>query len=272
MTPGLATRAATADDAPALAALYALHPLPGAPRDAAEAATMVQTGQAFLVAEDADGIAGAVRWRDEEGVGWFDLLVSLEPWAGRELVRAVERRAQDRGLRLLRCRAPEGSGLAGYFGRMGYLPVGRDRAEGEVLLVLERRLPLLTVREQRREDADAIAALTGEDPWPFAQGARPGWFVLADGEKAAGVVAAKVGRSGTGEIRPPVVAPGYRGRGLEGWMLERACTWAATHGAVRCAVAATPELLALRRELEDRRWFLEGDRFVREVTPDLLAT
>ena len=66
----------------------------------------------------------------------------------------------------------------GGFARWGYLPISRETGEWadreQVLLTLEKRLALLTVREQRREDATAIGELTGQDAWVFEQGARPG--------------------------------------------------------------------------------------------------
>lgn len=255
-------RAAGGEDAGALAELYAGSGLAGAPQDAGEAARLLQTGWAFLLAEDDGSIAGAVRWREEDGVAWFDLLRSLEPWAGAELVRAVGRLAQDRGLRLARCRAKAARGIEWYFGRLGFLPVARERVgEGEVEVVLERRLPLLTVREQRRGDAEAIALLTGADAWFFAQGARPGWFVAADGERVVGVVSVADAGGGVARLSVPVLAPGYGERGLELWMVERARGWAERHGFHSCELPATRELERLRRELEDRRWELDGSRF-----------
>ncbi|MCC6381063.1 MAG: hypothetical protein IT304_01065 [Dehalococcoidia bacterium] len=223
-------------------------------------ARLAQTGHRVLVAEDAAGLAGVVRWREEEGLAWFDLLAAARAGAGPVLVRAVERAAQDGGLRLVRTRVPAGSRCAGFLGWRGYVPVAREAgAAGRApRLVLEKRLPLLTVREQRRSDADAIAALTGEDPWPFTQGQRPGWFVLADGERVAGAVAVREASRGTGEARGPWLAPAYRGRGLEAWMLERAALYAETNGMVTVAAAASAALDALRRELEERRWFREG--------------
>lgn len=261
-------RAAGGEDAEALAELYAGSGLEEAPRDAGEAARLLQTGSAFLLAEDDGGIAGAVRWREEDGVAWFDLLRSLEPWAGAELVRAVGRLAQDRGLRLARCRAKAARGIEWYFGRLGFLPVARERVSGgEVEVVLERRLPLLTVREQRRGDAEAIALLTGADAWFFAQGARPGWFVAADGERVVGVVSVSDVGGGLARLSAPVLAPGYEGRGLELWMVERAREWAERHGFHSCELPATRELERLRRELEDRRWELDGSRFWHVAQP-----
>jgi GNAT superfamily N-acetyltransferase len=266
-------REAGAEDAPALAELYEGSGLEGAPADEGEAARMLQTGHAFLVAEDGAGVAGAVRWREEEGIAWFDLLRSLEPWAGADLVRAVGRRAQDHGLRLARCRAPGTRRLAGYFARLGFLPIGREAgAGGEPVLLLERRLPLLTVREQRREDAPAIGRLTGADPWPFEQGARPGWFVAADGERVVGVTGVTDARGGLATISEPVVDADYAGRGLETWLVERARQYAETHGFHTCELAATPRTLALRRALEDRLWHLDGARFVRVMRRPAGAT
>ena len=221
-----------------------------------------QTGSTLLVAEDDAGIAGAVRYRDEAGIGTFDLLASYLPGAGRALVRAVERRAQDRGVRLLRCSVGAGDALLeAYFSRLGYLPVGRSAETA----TLERRLPLLTVREQRREDAAAIAAITGDDPWPFEQGARPGWFVLADGQRVSGVVSVRERAMGVAEIRVPRLVDGYERRGLELWMLERAALYAETNGFHTVEVEASPGLRALERDLEERRWFPDGDRFVKRL-------
>ncbi|WBL36956.1 hypothetical protein O0235_05170 [Tepidiforma flava] len=258
-------RPAGAEDAEALAELYAGSGLAGAPGDAGEAARLLQTGAAFLLAEDDAGIAGAVRWREEEGVAWFDLLRSLEPWAGAELVRAVGRAAQDRGLRTARCAAPDTAAMAAYFARLGYLPVGHTRDEaGQRLAVFERRLPLLTVREQRRADAAAIGRLTGTDPWVFDQGARPGWFVAADGERVVGVISAADAGGGLARLSEPVLEPAYEGRGLEVWMVERAREWAETNGFHTCELAAGPRTLPHRRALEDRLWQLE-DRVFRRV-------
>ncbi len=255
-------RAAGPEDAEALAELYAGAGLATAPSDATEAARLLQTGATFLLAEDEHGIAGAVRWREEEGVAWFDLLRSLEPWAGAELVQAVGRAAQDRGLRLARARVPEREGVRAYFARLGYLPAARERAEdGAPLLVVERRLPLLTVREQRREDAEAIGGLLGIDPWPFAQGRRPGWFVAADGERVVGAIGVTDAGGGVAHVGEPVVLPAYRGRGLEVWLVERARQWAETNGFHTCELPATPLTRGLRRELEDRLWWLEGECF-----------
>lgn len=260
-------RAAGPEDAEALAELYAGTALTGAPGDAAEAARMLQTGSVFLLAEDEHGIAGAVRWWDEDGVAWFDLLRSLEPWAGAELVQAVGRAAQDRGLRLARARIPDAEGLRAYFARLGYLPAGRVVDEqGRPLLVVERRLPLLTVREQRREDAEAIGALLGIDPWPFAQGRRPGWFVAADGERVVGAIGVTDAGGGVARVSEPAVAPGYGGRGLEVWLVERARQWAESNGFHTCELPLTPLTRGLRRELEDRLWWLEGERFTRRVS------
>ncbi len=226
------------------------------------ALVLAQTGAAILVAEDDRGLAGAVRYREEDGIASIDLLASYLPGAGRALVHAAERRAQDHGVRLLRCEVTaDDSVLEAYFGRMGYLPVARSATT----VALERRLPLLTVREQRREDAAAIAEIAGEDPWPFEQGARPGWFVLADGQRVVGVVSVRERAMGVAAVRTPVLVDGYAGRGLDVWMIERAAIYAGTNGFHTLEVAATPELKAQERDLEERRWFPDGDRFVKRL-------
>jgi len=225
---------------------------------------LAQTGHRLLVACDGEEVVGAVRWRNEEGIAWFDLLVAGRTGAGRELVRAVEHAAQDGGLRLVRLRVPEGTVLEDYFARFGYLPIGREAPAGaKPQLVLEKRLPLLTVREQRRADAAAIGALTGEDPWVYEQGARPGCFVAADGDRVCGFVSVRDGGAGAAAIREPVLLKSYRGRGLEVWMIERAVTWAETNGYHSAALPTAPSLERLTRALEDRRWFREGAEFVR---------
>jgi len=168
-------RLATSEDAAMASGLYANSGPEEAPAAPGEFERMTQTGHAFLLAEDHHGIAGAVRFHDDEGITWFDLLVSAEPGAGRQLVLAVCRGAQDRGIRLVRAVAEDQFPLPEYFSRLGFLPVGRgSTSAGTATVTLERRLPLLTVREQRRADAQAIGELTGEDPWVFEQGARPG--------------------------------------------------------------------------------------------------
>ncbi len=247
-------RLATADDAPAIAALYRRSGLADAPAQEATFQLMIQTGNAFLVAESGTTVCGAVRFREEDGIGWFDLLVSSRGWAGVELVRAVERSFQDRGLRLSRAYSPGEGILPGYFSRLGYLPIGRrTTGEGHELL-LERRLPLLTVREQRRSDAAAIGDLTGEDPWVFEQGARPGWFVAADGDRVVGVTQVADGGRGLARIRPPLLAPRYEERSLELWMLERATTYAETNGYHTAEVEAAASLDVVRKGMEDRYW------------------
>lgn len=276
----LTFRRATLDDAPAVAALYArafandfgLHPGAADASTPAGFALMVQTGHAFLLAEGEGRLAASVRLREEEGVLHFDLLASAVPGAGRALTRAVDRAAQDRGLRLVRTRVPDRGRLPDVFARWGYLPVGRARLElpagGQASFVdAEKRVPLLTVREQRRDDAPAIAALTGEDTWFLAQAPRPGWFVLADGDRVAGVIAVRDAGRGRARLTPPTLADGYQGRTLEPWMLERASLYAATNGALFAEVPATPALRALERELEDRRWFREGEAYVRRLEP-----
>jgi predicted N-acetyltransferase YhbS/GNAT superfamily N-acetyltransferase len=237
---------------------------PGAAEALAMGATrLAQTGHDILVATDEAGLAGVVRFREVDGIGWFDLLVSGAPGAGRALVRAVERNAQDLGVRLLRVQTPDDPVLDGYFHRLGYLPVWRDVGSRQV--VYERRLPLLTVREQRRSDAADIGRLTGEDPWQFEQGLRPGWFVLADGERVVGVIAVREARPGVAAAREPVVQAGYEGRALEVWMLERVAQYAETNGFYTISAPHTPALKKYERELEERRWFPEGELFVKQL-------
>lgn len=269
----LAVRDATPDDSAAIAALYrsAFSGLPYAQSEAAQASQpggfelMLQTGSAFLVALSGDAPCGAVRWWQDEGICWYDLLASLRPGAGRALTRAVDQRAQDLGLRLVRTRIPDVRRMADAFGRWGYLPVSRVRGEAFDTLELEKRVPLLTVREQRRSDAAAMAELANLDPWPFEQGTRPGWFVLADGDRVAGVVSVRDLKGGAAEIATPVLANGYEGRALEIWMLERAATWASTNGYHSLSTLANDAFRARERDLEDRRWFRDGDRFVKQA-------
>ncbi|MCK9519579.1 MAG: hypothetical protein M0R74_11230, partial [Dehalococcoidia bacterium] len=267
-------RTITEDDAPAVRAIgEARHPPGYGPET--DPWLLAQTGHRILVAEHDGAVAGFVRWWDHEGIAWFDLLASSVPCAGRELVRAVGRAAQDAGIRLARATIPDDDVYAEYFGRLGYLPVARAPLPGgEPGLVVERRLPLLTVREQRRDDAHAIAALAGEDPWVFEQGSRPGWFVASDGDAVVGVISVRDAGAGVAEIRPPVLDPAYRGRGLEVWMVERAGLYAETNGFHTGRIAAAPELEPLRRDLEDRRWFHEdtpaGPAYVRHFTGERL--
>lgn len=223
---------------------------------AAGTALLAQTGSSFLVAETSGQVEGVVRWWRDEGVTWFDLLVCAYPWGGHRLIAAVEARAQDAGNRLVRLRAPGGGVLEEYFGRAGYLPVMRHGSEDAPQVTMEKRVPLLTVREQRRSDASAIAALTGEDPWPFEQGHRPGWFVLADGERVTGAIAVRDAGNGVARMRGPWLADGYRGRSLELWMAERGAQYAETNGHVAAELPAAG-LKGLQRDFEDRRWFVE---------------
>lgn len=265
LSADLTFRPATADDADAAAAVYIAAAERGAgfvgdpPPDAAAFRLMLQTGHAFFVAEAGGRILGAVRHHEDEGIAWFDLLASVRPLAGRLLLQAVEHSAQDRGLRLARCRVWDEYPYAEYFQRRGYLPISREREqtpEGPIsVLVLERRLPLLTVREQRREDAQSIEALTGADPWIFEQGARPGWFVASDGDRVVGVINVQDAGGGLARVTTPVLLPAYRGRRLELWMLERAATYAETNGYHSAELNPDEHLQALHRLLEDRRWF-----------------
>lgn len=277
-----AVRPADSDDAPELAELLAeafagsnaCYPEPEPPSEA-DLAVRMQTGEAFLLAECDGDVVGVVRRSEEEGIAGFDLLASREAGAGRALVRAVEARAQDGGLRLVRARLPDEPRLADYFAALGYLPIGRAneafRGEELAVLTVERRLPLLTVREQRRSDADAIASLAGEDPWPFEQGSRPGWLVASDGDRVVGVIQARDTGGGLAAIREPVLAAGYEGRGLDAWMVERAADYAGTHGSHTAELPLTERTAPLQRLLEDRGWDLErgGDRYVKRLSGNL---
>ncbi|MCZ2112195.1 MAG: GNAT family N-acetyltransferase [Dehalococcoidia bacterium] len=270
-------RAATPDDAAAVAAIYARqgHELPGAPATPGGFERLIQTGHAFLVAERTGHPSGAVRWWDDDGIAWLDLLVAAKPGAGPALIHAVERRAQDRGLRLARMRVPETGRISGCLARWGYLPISRERGEWagapEPLLVLEKRLALLTVREQRRSDAPAIGMLTGEDPWTFEQGARPGWFVAADGDRIVGVISVRDAGAGLAHITEPVLRDGYGGRNLDAWMVDRCATYAETHGYHTAELPLAETTRHLRRALEDRSWDVDGARYIRRFrnpTPD----
>lgn len=256
-------RLATTDDAEETAHLYGQSGLVDAPVSSGEFERMAQTGHAFLVAEDEHGIAAVVRFHDDDGITWFDLLVSGEPGAGRELVTAVCRGAQDRGIRLVRAVADDAFPLPDYFGRLGFLPIARGERAGKPTVTLERRLPLLTVREQRRTDAAAIGELTGEDPWVFEQGARPGWFVAADGDTVVGVISVSDAGGGLARISAPVLMESYLGRGLDAWMVERASVYAETNGYHTAELPADLRTNAIRKALEDRFWHFDGDRYLR---------
>lgn len=269
-------RVATPEDAPAAATILARafealeFLLPGGAIDEAAFLRLIQTGSEFLVATRDDRISGAVRRWQADGIAWFDLLVSAEPGAGRALVRAIERWAQDTGARLVRFRCPDDGRLPELFGRWGYTGFSREMVEApghgpRPVLSMERRLPLLTVREQRRTDAAAIAALTGRDPWFFEQDARPGWFVAADGDRVIGAIGVRDAGRGVAEFTPPALLEEYRGRNLELWMIDRAAVYAETHGYHTARLPAAT-LVARSRDLEDRYWHREGDTFIRRFS------
>ena len=200
----------------------------------------MQTGEGFLLAERQGWIAGGgcdgARRTASPGS-----TCSPPARRGRDgaLVRAIGARAQDGGLRLVRAQLPRTvnpawpTTLQRWATCPSAAPTKSSATSGSAVLTVERRLPLLTVREQRRSDANAIAALADEDPWPFEQGSRPGWFVAADGDRVVGVIQSRKTRGGTGlaAIREPRAGGGaYEGRGLDAWMVERAADYAGTHG------------------------------------------
>jgi GNAT superfamily N-acetyltransferase len=263
-----AIRPADTDDAGAMAALYASADagFPGEIAGSGGIARLLQTGNAFLVAELDGHIAGAIRHGQSEGIAWLDLLVSVRPFAGAALLQAVEGRAQDQGIRLVHGAIRDGGRVEVFFARHGYVPFSRERDDaGNPLLRLERRLPLLTVREQRRSDAAAIGAITGEDTWMLEQHALPGWFVASDGEKVVGAITVSDAGGGKGRISAPALLDSYRGRGLEVWMLERASIYAETGGYHTLTLAAVATLEPLKRDLEDRRWFRDGEVYVKRL-------
>jgi GNAT superfamily N-acetyltransferase len=233
---------------------------------AAEFNVLTQTGRAFLVAvtgeETDEAVVGVVRHWDEEGIAGFDMLAATDVGAGRALVRAIEQRAQDKGTRLVRTEVPQKSSLGNYFGMRGYMPIAQvtlDIDGNKVpFLRLERRLPLLTVRDQRREDAAIIGELTGEDPWMFEMNPRPGAFVAADGDDVVGFVQSKDGGAGISVVSEPLLFAEYEGRGLDVWMIERAATYAETNGAHTVELSATPRMDTVGRALEDRGWSRDG--------------
>ena len=65
--PDWVCRPATSDDAEAIADLYAASGIPGAPALSGQVEVMLQTGHAFLVADDDPYLDAAVRFRDDEG-------------------------------------------------------------------------------------------------------------------------------------------------------------------------------------------------------------
>lgn len=227
---------------------------------------LMQTGRAFLVAvtgeEPNETVVGVVRHWDKEGIAGFDMLAAAEVGAGKALVGAIERLAQDAGIRLVNTEVPQASRLDSYFGMRGYMPIARETvnvAGNDIaFLRLQRRLPLLTVRKQRREDAAVIGELTGEDPWVFEMNPRPGAFVAADGDTVVGFVQAKDEGGGVSLITQPVMLAAYEGRGLDVWMAEHAATYAETNGAHTVELAATAAMDAVGRTLEDRGWTREG--------------
>ena len=131
-------------------------------------------------------------------------------------------------------------------------------------------MPLLTVREQRREDAALIGELTGEDPWIFEMNPRPGAFVAADGDSVVGFVQSREAGFGVALVTEPLLLPDYEGRGLDIWMVERAATHAETNGAHTVELMATRRMDKVGRVLEDRGWIRDGigddAKYIRRAT------
>lgn len=233
---------------------------PGETSTSAEIAGWMQTGWEVFGARAEGVLAAVARHWSEEGIDHFDHLASARPWAGLALVRFLARHAQDRGIRLVRTEAPDEPVFEDYLGYSGYRPVGRrEAADGSALLVFERRVPLLTVREMRRSDADDLARLTGSHPWDFEQRIRPGWFVLADGDSFAGFISVKETTPGLGMVANPVLLEGYSGRRLELWMVERVAHYAETHGIHSLELATDGAIESLARDFEDAGWARSGD-------------
>lgn len=230
--------------------------------DAARIEMLLQSGADLLVAEAEERVVGVVRRWQDDGIAWLDLLAASRAGAGRALVRAVEHGAQDRGCRTVRLETPDLYGLPDLFQRWGYSPVSRSVKEGTSLLTMEKRVPLLTVREQRRGDGPFIERLTGRDAWLFDQQPQAGWFIAADGEHSAGVVWSRDRGSGVAGIATPLLVPGYEGRGLDVWMIERAALWAETNGFHTLEVELDETTRPLERTLEDYGWHVEAARGV----------
>ncbi|HJP40634.1 MAG TPA: hypothetical protein QGF35_02885, partial [Dehalococcoidia bacterium] len=244
-------RRATAEDAPDCATILA-HRHPSQPASAGDIAGWLQTGTTIFLATRDGTTVGMARHTSTEGIDWFDLLSSVEPGAGAALVRFFVRFAQDRGVRLVRTKAPDDPRFEDYFGFSGFRPVGTETAAaGDEFLILERRVPLLTVREMRRDDAEELAAATGGEPWDFQHSLRPGWFVLSDGDSYAGYVRVRETGRGIGRIAPPDMLPAYRKRGLELWMVERAVYYGETTGFHTLHLEVSEATESLSRELED---------------------
>ena len=261
--PGDASAIASlADDITALSGVPGFEPL----HHHGDVERLLQTGSDLLVATVDEELCGMVRRYTEEGITWFDLLGADEPGAGRALVRAVEMHAQDNGIRLVRCTAP-GERLPQYFAWLGYFPIAQSTFDGGPATVMERRLPLLTVRDQRREDAAFISSRTGRDSYAFEMGHRPGWFIAADGDRPVGLTWVSDAGGGVADITPPILDDPYRHRGLERWMLERAAYHASHAGYHTAQVALDEWLTPLERDLEDNEWRRDGDALVRRLAP-----
>lgn len=218
-----------------------------------------QTGSTYLVAERSGVVAGVVRTWEVDGSLVAGSLAATVGNAGRALVEAAERLAQDRGLRWVRIPFAEECGVLPLVQRWGYQLVSRERratAGGTqwTRLVGEKRLRLLTVRPARRGDEDALEALGITSGLPSVT-------VAVDGERIVGAGYVMLRGQVEAELILPVVAPGYESRGLEAWVAEVAARTLAMAGRVR--------LMTLREPFPDdlgaRGWHEHGPHYVREL-------
>lgn len=218
-----------------------------------------QTGSVYFAAETAGEVVATCRCWEEDGSLWVGALAAAVPGAGRAVVDAAERHAQDAGLRWVRIAFPEESRAATLLRQWGYQVVSRGQMEtpaGEpwTRLVAEKRLRLLTVRPGRRGDEDALDALG-------AAAAPQVCTVALDGDRLVGAVAVQPSGQTDALLGVPVLLAGYEGRGLEAWMAEVAARTQAMAGRYR--------LLAPRDSYGDgltaRGWREEGPYYVRDL-------
>ncbi len=224
--------------------------------------THFQTGSLFFLAERSDRPAGACRAWERDGIYWISALASLQPGAGRALTEAVERAAQDSGIRLVRFEGPEELGLDALFERWGYRVVSRERRPAGVdgmlrewtALTFEKRVRLLTCRPGRHGDEAALAGL-GIDAAPASI------TVAVDGDEIVGAVRIQRRNSMEAELSDCRLAPGYEGRGLDLFLATVAARSAAIDGMLRLYVHRS----GWPGTLVSRGWQEEGDWYVREL-------